>query len=387
MDPAARSLIARLHEAPFRYVLAATGGGTAAAGWLLSVPGGSRTVLEVVVPYGEEALREFLGRQPASFCSADTARAMARRAQQRARWLDPGGPAAGVGCTASLRSDRPKHGDHRFHLGVQTPTAVATWSLTLAKGQREREGEEDVLDRVLLNALAESFGVAERVAVPLLPGEEVRHETPASTGLFASFLAGALPVLCREGDGRLRADAPPPGLLLPGSFNPVHDGHRRLAEVAARLVGRPAAFELSITNADKPPLDTEEVRRRMEQFTWGPPLWLTHAPTFAEKARLFPGAVFAVGADTAERIVQPRFYQDSGTRMAEALATVRAHGCRFLVAGRADAAGTFRGLDDLGIPPAWRDLFAGIPAGAFRADVSSTQLRASSAPAPPAAGD
>jgi nicotinamide mononucleotide (NMN) deamidase PncC len=375
MDAAVHTLIARLHDAPFRYVLAATGGGATASGWLLSVPGGSRTVLEVIVPYSEQSLSAFLGRRPTSFCSAATARDMASRACQRARWLSPSVPTAGVACTAGLRSDRPRRGDHRFHLAVRTAAGTSTWSLTLAKDQREREGEEDVLDRVLLNAMAESFGITERVAVPLLPGEEIHTEIEPASDPVAALLAGRIPVVCRESDSRLHADGPRPGLLLSGSFNPLHEGHCRLAAVAAQLVDRPAAFEMTVVNADKPPLADEEVRRRAEQFTWRAPLWLTHAPTFPEKARLFPGAVFVVGADTAERIVQPRFYQDSAERMAEALRTFRELGCRFLVAGRVDAAGVFRGLDDLAIPPAGRDLFAAIPGNLFRADVSSTQLR------------
>jgi nicotinamide mononucleotide (NMN) deamidase PncC len=376
MDAAVHTLIARLHDAPYRYVLAATGGGTTAAGWLLSVPGGSRTVLEIVVPYSEQSLSEFLGRRPASFCSAATARDMASRAWQRARWLAPSVPTAGVACTAGLRSDRPKHGDHRFHLAVRTAACTSTWSLTLAKEKREREGEEEVLDRVLLNAMAESFGIAERVAVPLLAGEEIHTETEPASDPLAALLAGRIPLVCRESDGRLHVDGPRSGLLLSGSFNPLHEGHCRLAAVASRLTNRPAAFEMTVVNADKPPLAAEEVRRRVEQFTWRVPLWLTRVPTFVEKARLFPGAVFVVGADTAERIVQPRFYQDSEERMAEALRTFRDLGCRFLVAGRVDAAGVFRGLDDLAIPPAWRDLFTGIPEDLFRADVSSSQLRA-----------
>jgi hypothetical protein len=341
----------------------------------LSVPGGSRTVLEVVVPYGEQPLCEFLGRQPASFCSTETAREMAARALQRARWLAPSVPAAGLGCTASLRSDRPKRGDHRVHLCVQTATRCLSYSLTLAKEQREREAEEDLLDRLILNVLAESFGIAERVAVPLLAGEEVHTATETPADLIAALLAGQVAAVCQERDGRLHTDGPRPGLLLPGSFNPLHEGHCRLTAVAERLTNRPAAFELTVVNADKPPLAYEEVRRRLEQFTWRAPLWLTRAPTFAEKARLFPGAVFVVGADTAARIVQPRFYDDSEERMAEALAAFRDQGCRFLVAGRVDANGVFCGLDNLAIPLAWRELFTGIPADQFRMDVSSTQLR------------
>jgi hypothetical protein len=378
MDDAVRRLIAALHAAPLRYAVVLTGGGTTAAAWLLSVPGGSRTVLEVTVPYGERALTEYLGRRPESFCSAETSRALAARAFDRAAWLCPGEPVAGVACTASLRSDRPKRGDHRFHLTVQSFRRAVTHSLTLAKGARDREAEEDVLDRVLVNAVAELAGLAERVPVPLLPGEGVRAEE-APRDLTGRFLAGEVSVVCVLPDGRRTADAPRPLLLLPGSFNPLHHGHTRLAQVAAELAGLPAAFELTVVNADKPPLADAEVRRRAAQFAWKAPLWLTRAPTFTEKAALFPGATFVVGADTAARIVRPCFYHGSEDEMARALADFRGRGCRFLVAGRADAAGRFVGLETLDIPPSYRDLFRGIPESAFRADISSTQLRAAGA--------
>src|SRR5438105_2137898 len=98
MEPAIHQLIEALHRAPYQCALALTGGGTGAAAWLLSVPGGSRTVLEIAVPYHEQALMEYLGSRPEQFCSAATGRALAARAYERAFWLAPGGPVVGVGC-------------------------------------------------------------------------------------------------------------------------------------------------------------------------------------------------------------------------------------------------------------------------------------------------
>jgi hypothetical protein len=165
------------------------------------------------------------------------------------------------------------------------------------------------------------------------------------------------------------------GGLLPGSFNPLHEGHWRLARVAADIIGEPVVFELSVVNVDKPQLTVAEVRRRLQPFAGRADVWLTRAPRFVDKSALFPGAVFVVGADTAERLVAPRYYQDDQTRMLEALEAIAQRGCRFLVAGRADAAGRFLALDDLVIPRRFRELFAAIPEHAFRLDVSSTALR------------
>jgi hypothetical protein len=356
--------------------MALTGGGTGVAAWLLSVPGGSRTVLEIAVLYAEEALCDYLGRRPESFCSVATSSDMARRARERACYLSPGKQTLGVGCTASLRSDRPKRGEHRFHVSIHDGLRTVTHSLTLTKEARDREGEEEIVDRVLLNALAESLGINARVPVVLLPGEEIVHETHTLANALTAFFLGQVPAVCVESDGRARTGGPLPAVLLPGSFNPLHEGHCVLAAVAARLVGASVAFEMTVVNADKPPLTDEEVRRRLAQFSWRAPLWLSRAPTFAEKSRLFPGATFVVGSDTAARIVSPRFYEDSAERMAAALADFREKGCHFLVAGRVDQYGRFAGLSDLNIPSAQHDLFTGIPEGDFRLDVSSTQIRA-----------
>ena len=51
----------------------------------------------------------------------------------------------------------------------------------------------------------------------------------------------------------------------PGSFNPLHDGHRSMlrAAMATRPPGSTPVYELAVTNADKGTLPTAEVRRRV----------------------------------------------------------------------------------------------------------------------------
>jgi hypothetical protein len=369
---AVRDLVSLLHQSTTKYAAALTGGGSGLAGRLLSVPGGSRTVLEIVVPYGEDALTDYLGARPESFCSAAVTRDIARRACERARRLAPGAAVLGLACTAGLRSDRPKRGDHRCHVAVCTARGARSWSLTLTKEARSRAEEETVVELLALNALADELGVAERVPLPLLPGEEVVTETPEDAGPLAAFLAGQVEVLCADPDGRLRLDAARPKVVLPGSFNPLHEGHVELARTAASILKTDAAFEMSVIHADKPPVPDEEVRRRLAQFTWRGAVWLTRVPTFIEKARLFPGAAFVLGADTVVRLLDPRFYQGGAAGLDAAATEFRALGCRFLVAPRVDASGTCVGVAQLAIPAPHRDLFVEVP---FRRDISSTQLR------------
>jgi hypothetical protein len=375
MDPDQQRLAAALHTSQVKCVLAVTGGGASALAALLAVPGASRTILECLVPYHDAALSDFLGFRPEHSCSIATAHAMARRAFERAERLASGEPVFGLGCTASLATDRPKRGDHRFHIALLGEAESFAYSLTLTKGARDREGEEQIVAASVLNTLAEALNVPERLDVPFLPVERPEIVRAFAPGPLAALRRGEVPILCQEIDGRLRAGGPLPPALLCGSFNPLHDGHVRLAEVVAGKLGAPVAFELSAVNADKPPLAAAEVRRRLRQFVWRAPVWLSRAPTFAEKAQHFSGTAFVVGADTAARIVAPRFYGDSVERMHDALTAFRAAGCRFVVAGRADASARFVAAEDVPVPEQFRDLFTTIAEAEFRHDRSSTQLR------------
>jgi hypothetical protein len=260
---------------------------------------------------------------------------------------------------------------------VQTGNGVATYSLTLHKGARDREAEEAVLDGVILNGLADAVGIEHRVPLSLLQDEIVSVES-ATADLLGALLKNDLRAVHVQLDGQIRPPGPLPAAILAGSFNPIHEAHWRLADVATTITRGTTAFELSVSNVDKPALATEQIRQRLYQFTWRSAVWVTRAATFREKASLFPGSVFVLGADTVERLVAPRYYQNSDSRMAEAFEHIRRQGCRFLVAGRRDSSGKFIGLADMSLPADQRDLFTAIPQAEFDVPVSSTALRESS---------
>lgn len=159
--------------------------------------------------------------------------------------------------------------------------------------------------------------------------------------------------------------------ILAGSFNPLHYGHVGLREAADRFAEVSTVFELSVTNVDKPPLAAVEILSRLSQFD--SPLLLTNAPVFVRKAELFPDTTFVVGFDTAERILQPKYY-DGAKGRDQALASIRGFGCRFLVAARLDS-GAVRVGPELQVPAAFETMFDSLPESEFRADVSSTDIR------------
>jgi hypothetical protein len=337
-------------------------------------------LLEAIVPYSSASLRDYLGADPEQACSGETAVAMAERAHWRAAALGkPDGVPIGLGATASLASDRPKHGDHRCHIAVVTTAGTDLTSIVLEKGQRDRPGEEDLVARAITLCLARGCDIpAPSPETLLAPGERCTHTTLPSSSPIDDLLSGAIERVTVGPDGQLRPWAPLPSAIMPGSFNPRHDGHIRLAQTAAEILGTPIHFELSVLNVDKPALTAAEVQRRLDQFTGHATVELTRAPTFLEKSRIFPNVTFVVGADTAERLVVARYYGHSEARMHAALEEMAARGARFLVASRRDAAGRVHSLADAAVPSRFAGLFTQIAESRFRVDISSTDLRASS---------
>jgi hypothetical protein len=87
-------------------------------------------------------------------------------------------------------------------------------------------------------------------------------------------------------------------------------------------------------------------------------------------------------APHAPRPLPPR----AAAGMALEFSVMRHSGCRLLVAGRADkTTGRFMTLSDVAVPACLDGLMAPIPEAEFRADVSSTQLRAAGRGVPAAA--
>ncbi len=377
MDDAIAGVVARIHDMPQQAVIAAAGAGNYALAWLLGVGGASRTVLETRAPYGYLAMTDFLGGYaPQQTVAADTARRMARSAWQRGRALREGdAPIVGLGCTATIATDRAKRGDHRAYIAAWDDDGVTTDAIILEKGLRERAGEEDVVSRLVIAALARACDVDAELDLRLAPSERLTTETGRHADPIRRLLGGDVRWVTVHPDGATVVEGDAPRALLPGSFNPLHQGHVELAAAAGKALGTPTAYELSVLNVDKPPLTADEVRRRVAQFRGVGAVILTGAETFYKKAQLFPDCGFAIGWDTAARLIEPRYYGGSETTMLTALAEMWASGCRFAVAGRTDDGGVFRTLAEVNIPGGFHPLFVAIPERDFRSEVSSTAIR------------
>ena len=263
----------------------------------------ARHILDVGCGAGDVALlaSQLVG-ESGTVVGIDRSKAAILAARARAARLVPAGTElVGLGATAALVRDRPRKGEHRFHIAFANSARIEHCTGVMAKGRRDRAAEEDLVSRAIVLWLARACGIVAPSPRSLLDADEHLAETVVATvDAIDQLLVGEVERVTAQPDGQMMLSAPRPLVLLPGSFNPVHAGHVLLARVAEELRQQSLAFEISVTNVDKPPLASNTVRHRLAQFAWKSPVELTRAPTFVEKSRLFPRTTSVIEADTAE---------------------------------------------------------------------------------------
>ena len=374
-----RRLLERLAAESWKLSVVATGGGSGAISALCETPGASRVVVEGLVPYAREAIDRLLGGPQEQYCSERTARRLATVAWQRAAAAASPRTAIGASVTASLVTLEPKRGGHRAFVAVQTGSTTHVASVELVKGSRSRDQEEAVAAALLLALIASSTELQQAEAafdaVPLATGETIERDVAQASASLASLFVGESRAMRAVPQGGRGGGVPAPGsVVFPGSFDPLHDGHRLMARLAEEIAEGPVAFELSITNVDKPMLDFIEIRNRVARFPPETPLWLTRAATFLEKTEIFPDATFVLGADTFKRLGDPRYYGGSREAAEAAVKRIAAAVRGLVVFGRASG-GTFEDAAGIDAPAALREKCYFVSQREFRMDVSSTDIR------------
>jgi nicotinic acid mononucleotide adenylyltransferase/nicotinamide mononucleotide (NMN) deamidase PncC len=362
-----QELIKKIHQSPFKVTIVSSGGGTEAISSLLQVPGASNTILESYIPYAKESMDAYLNKKPDHYCSMQTCLSMAANAykscskiasETKSKYL------IGISITASLATTYTKIGDHKFYIVLQTSSYTKSVACILDKNTRSRKEEEELIANYVMHLLGEACGI--KVDKPS-HSEDVDISKTNAEKSWVKLLNNEV--------NYVSSSKSKPELIFPGSFNPLHEGHIRMRDLAEKKTGMQTTFEICAKNADKPPLTFQEIKRTLDQFDENDSWVMTSAGRFSEKAEMFPNSVFIIGADTLLRVFDEKFYS-SNKDMNEHVERFNDHNIHFLVFGR-KVDDKFISLEDINIPSKIRSRCTGFNEGSFRDDISSTEIRLS----------
>lgn len=285
-----------------RLALVCTGAGAGIQQSLWNIPGISAVLADSSFPYAPEATSDYLGFTPGQFCSEATAIDLAMAAYYRA--YKPGAPpAVGVGLTASVASLKAHRGDHRAHAAYFSDTGCKVYTVILEKGvgaeQRGIDGQicDSLAERVIQDALG-------------LPSTATLGCAETDGAAFAQSSFMHRPFFSKEG---LRAETfplervAPFGAVLPGTFNPPHEGHFGMASAYSQNVGGPVLFAIEATPPHKEALRTAEMLQRAKMLKGQEVLFTEGAGLYLDKARRFPGMGMILGADALVQMLDPKW--------------------------------------------------------------------------------
>ena len=312
----------------------ATGAGAGLQQLLWETPGSSAYLSGCSFPYDKDEQAELLGFMPEHFCSEEAAMDLASAAYMKA-YKFGGKKTIGIGLTASVASEHEHRGDHRVFVCGITDDKVITADHLFEKGVGEAKRAED-------GYWCDDFGIA-AILECAKTDQKYLHAVEfkdASSVAMERFMAR--PYFTANGKRLEKIPKEGKWALMPGAFNPPHEGHFGSAEAAMKDYNHRAVFEITADPPHKGALTVQALLQRAKMLQGYDRVVTTQLPLYIDKARKYPGKPIILGADAMVRMLDPKW----GLNIGEMFGEFYNLGTKLFVSGR-EIDGLFTSCEDI----------------------------------------
>jgi cytidylyltransferase-like protein len=329
----------KLKELGVNIHVVATGAGAGIQNELWEIPGSSAYLSGASFPYDQAEQEELLGFMPEHFVSEEAAVDLASAAYMKA-YKFGGKKPVGVGLTASVASEKIHRGEHRFDICIMTNDKVVSFQKTLVKGAgsvlRIADGRScnDSAFYMLLDVLGISAFPADADGPAL---QEYKDNTELAKQRFFER-----PFFTANGKRLPKPTLGSAFALMPGAYNPPHEGHIGVAEEVNLTYHKRVVFEVTAEPPHKEALTVQQLLQRAKLLQGHDRLFTRKEPFYIDKARAFPKTPLILGADAMVRILDPKWGLDIG----EMFGQLYELGTKLYVSGR-EIDGTFTTCENI----------------------------------------
>jgi len=300
----------KLRDSGAKIYIVATGAGAGLQKTIWDVPGISKSLVGCEFPYAKEATNQFLGFTPNKSVSKETAVDLAStayiKAKKVAKW---NGTAVGLGITAAVQSQNARRGKDEYFVAAVGDRGCFLEHYDISGPGMVRKSQGAYIDGAGLLVLLAGLGDTRYQKTPIQDCSDLVLErvlarpvfTKTERVLFHSSLADT---------------------LFPGTFNPLHEGHRAAVEQSLD-VGDTCGWVINVDPIHKKTLTGVDLLARVADIqskSKDPIIFTQGQPLFLDKIQKNPHRNWIVGTDTLERMLDPKWGIDP-TDLLEAIYT------------------------------------------------------------------
>jgi len=280
----------------------ATGAGATIQNTLWEVPGSSAYLSGAQFPYSVDEQQEILGFRPINSCTKETVIDLASAAYMKAYKFGGKNP-IGIGLTASVASEKEHRGEHRVYVCIITNDKIVSLYCPLNKGvgAHQRNLDEGICNDIVFFMLIDILKLSSsdnQISISSLYKD---------SSLLARDRFFQYPFFAANGERHAFITPRNYWALMPGAFNPPHQGHFGIAKEVEETYNKRVIFEITAEPPHKAKLSIQDLLKRAALLKGYDRVFTEQAPLYLDKAKKYPGYPLILGADALVRLLDPKW--------------------------------------------------------------------------------